>query len=162
MFLLFLSAENCGYLKIHRRFPLYDGAKTLLAALPNICKRLQEQGIQYDQELLPATYDVTSCYRGTEEGGYIVDFLSHVMHFDKMAPEELKEEFMEYVRSTECATVDCDKVLLNADETALIIERKGWLLYMVDIFQITEYFFNKTGYLIMIFQNNVAQLCRPC
>ncbi|XP_072051766.1 histamine N-methyltransferase-like [Amphiura filiformis] len=124
LLIIMMQDENCGYLKIHRRYPLYNGANDLLAALPKILTHLKDRKIHYDQELLSASCDVTSCYQGTEEGSYIIDFLSHIMNFEKVAPSDLQKEFLEYVRSAECARVDGDKVFLNSDETALVIERK--------------------------------------
>lgn len=123
LLVIMMQDNDCGYLKLLRRFPLHSGAVDVTEALPNIYKHLDSRRIAYHKQLLPATYDVTPCYQHTEEGAFIVDFLSHVMNFEKVAPTDLKNEFLDYVKSSECSTVKGEKVLLNSDEVYLLIQR---------------------------------------
>ena len=73
--------------------------------------------------MLPASYDVTSCYQDTEEGSLLLDFISHAAYFKQTLSNQVQHDLLEYMKSDECSQVNGNQVLLDAAEVALIVTK---------------------------------------
>ena len=82
--------------------------------------------VPYTQHKQASHVDITKCFvEGSEEGGLVVDFLTHVLKFKETAPVELQEEVMAYMGGSECSEKTNDgRVLFNNDWDAVVVQKQ--------------------------------------
>ena len=118
-----MYTEESGIERVVRRFDLFNDAANQVDAFAAIRNHLQSVNIKYETHRMPASYNVTSCYKDTEQGSLILDFISHAAHFKQTASNRVQHDLLEYMKSELCSRVDGDRVLMDATEVALVITK---------------------------------------
>ncbi|XP_072013514.1 histamine N-methyltransferase-like isoform X2 [Amphiura filiformis] len=121
--LIVMQDEDSGIERIVRKFDLFDDATNQVDAFAAVRNQLKQLHIDYEKHMLPASYDVTPCYQDTEEGGLLLDFISHAANFKQTVSNQIQHDLLEYMRSEECSKVKGEQVLLDALEVALIVTK---------------------------------------
>ena len=79
-----------------------------------VAKLLANHHIKFSETSVPDETEVTQCFgKDDETAEYLIDFLSHVLHFRETAPPDVVTGFMETVRELSIKRGDC--LFLNTD-----------------------------------------------
>lgn len=84
---------------------------------------LDSKGVSYKSYELPSQMDITECFtEGDEKGELLLDFLTEVLNFSKVAPPELKTGVMELLRHPDCSVESEGKVIFNNNLGVIVID----------------------------------------
>lgn len=86
---------------------------------------LDSKGVSYQSFDLPSQMDITECFtEGDEKGELLLDFLTEVLNFSKMASPKLKAGVLEVLRNPECSLVSDGKVIFNNNLGVIVIDKQ--------------------------------------
>ncbi|XP_036397321.1 histamine N-methyltransferase [Megalops cyprinoides] len=84
---------------------------------------LDAKGIKYKNYLLPSQMDITECFtEGNEKGELLLDFLTEVLDFSKMAPPALRAGVLDLLRQPVCSTEVDGKVIFNNNLEVIVLD----------------------------------------
>ncbi|KAG7466941.1 hypothetical protein MATL_G00147730 [Megalops atlanticus] len=84
---------------------------------------LDAKGIKYKNYVLPSQMDITECFtEGDERGELLLDFLTEVLDFSKMAPPALKAGVLDLLRQPDCSTEVDGKVMFNNNLEVIVLD----------------------------------------
>ncbi|XP_068188021.1 histamine N-methyltransferase-like [Antennarius striatus] len=120
-----LLSENSGWAKLWQTHSYQVCNKEINQVSTNDIKGLLDsKGLSYQGFALPCQIDITECFtEGDENGELLLDFLTHVLHFSKSAPPELKTEVMELLRHPDCSMESDGKIMLKHDCELVVIDQ---------------------------------------
>ena len=75
---------------------------------------------------LPLDINITSMFDETStEGAGLLDFMTHVPHFRKSVPDDIKSDLLQYLGSVDVSVkTDDGQIFMETDEEILIIENQ--------------------------------------
>ncbi|XP_022103963.1 histamine N-methyltransferase-like [Acanthaster planci] len=118
-----IMSDDSGYFRYWDHFrPFHDKYNFISSA--DVRSILDRHTIPYSQQHQPSHVNITSCFDdASEEGSMVLDFLNHVTRFKESATEDLKQQVLERMASSECSETSGDEILLNNDCDTIIISK---------------------------------------
>ncbi|MBN3297878.1 histamine N-methyltransferase [Amia ocellicauda] len=83
---------------------------------------LDAEGITFQSYDLSSSIDITECFTvGDENGELLLDFLTQVSDFSKMAPEDLKAGVMDLLHHPECSKEIDGRIMFNSTMVVVVV-----------------------------------------
>ncbi|XP_034042292.1 histamine N-methyltransferase-like [Thalassophryne amazonica] len=123
--LLILVSGESGWEKLWRtyknEFCKSDICQCITAK--DIKSFLDSKGLSYQSYDLPSQLDITECFsEGDEKGELLLDFLTEVLDFSKMASPELKSDVLTLLQHPDCSTESDGRIIFNNNSVVFIID----------------------------------------
>ncbi|XP_071949937.1 histamine N-methyltransferase B-like [Antedon mediterranea] len=100
--IIVLVSENGMTYRLWDRFPhLYDASHFHRICSLHLLDVLQKCNIKYDSERIRSDVDLTECFiEGSEDGQYLLDFVSHVIDLRGSTSPECYSEFVSFLKES--------------------------------------------------------------
>ncbi|XP_033106312.1 uncharacterized protein LOC117108406 [Anneissia japonica] len=98
--IVIVVAETSGVYKLWKNFSkIYESVSFQKISTSEIMESLSNLNINYQLQRRRNDVDVTECFiEGSQEGQYMIDFLSHVTNLRESIPESLYSEFISFLK----------------------------------------------------------------
>ncbi|XP_022103965.1 histamine N-methyltransferase-like isoform X2 [Acanthaster planci] len=118
-----ISSDDSGTSRFRSHMGPYHETYSVTSSA-DVRNVLDHHGISYSQHHERFHVNITSCFDdASEEGSMVLDFLNHVTKFKESATEDLKQQVLERLASSECSETTGDEILLNNDCDTIIISK---------------------------------------
>ncbi|XP_072045558.1 histamine N-methyltransferase-like [Amphiura filiformis] len=125
--LIIITSEKSGIHHVHEKFNKEVKADNTMtnATSADVQRVFDKLRLTCKVYLQPLRLDITKCFQdGDRDGDLILDFLANTINFRNAAPKILLEDYMQFLKEAKCSEVSSDRVLLNMDWNAIVIQKE--------------------------------------
>ncbi|XP_038068249.1 histamine N-methyltransferase-like isoform X2 [Patiria miniata] len=123
--LVILNSDTCKFSRLLGQLKSSLDTSSYNMTSADIRSCLDRRGIPYTQYPQTVRIDVTQCFdQASEEGGLLLDFVTHVVNFRKTAPEDMQRSVMECLGRGDCSERESGgAIFLNMDWDIIVINQ---------------------------------------
>ncbi|XP_077997080.1 histamine N-methyltransferase B-like [Glandiceps talaboti] len=119
-------SSNGGWENIWREFGdrLLQSDGCTYTTGKNIQDILERNKIKYKTTILPSYFYINQCFKENSKiGSLLLDFITEVDDFTNTAPDDLRCELVEYLKTSNCSYQDDDNIVFKNDLQVFIITK---------------------------------------